>query len=472
MISSFQLLESGFPMTTTVLLMITAVLSIALLLQRWARRFPAVRHTVLLVALVIVGLSPLLEAAAQRLNSQGIIPIPKAIVLDRLLEGPPANDSITGVAPSLSPLSPPLWTVLFAIWGTGVLISLTRLSIGFHLVRRTHRTATPLARDRVDPLRNMLVQVFSSGPPEILISDVVGVPVALGFFRPVVILPSSFVQRFRDQELYPILLHECAHAARRDAIVGFYQRILAALLWFHPLIHIANRCLNVAREEVCDNFVLGSIPAELYSKTLVTIAQSSSPTLNAWLAPALIRSPRQLEDRIIGLLDRRRSLRTVSTWKQISLVAVALLTVAFVISAWASPSAVHETSPSKISQTVYFKTGKIYFQGADNIIIDAVHGTADTFAAGNLYQVDGRYKLVTRDKALLAAFVTVKSSSGRTPDMQTQEMKVSRGEGHFSLLFYMWQDGAPHVSFYPYPSGSSFAGVYLGSGSPTHVPAQ
>lgn len=113
---------------------------------------------------------------------------------------------------------------------------------------------------------------------------------------------------------------------------------------------------------------------------------------------------------------------------------------------------------------MHFKIGKTYVQSGDSITIDAVHGTSDTFVAGNLYQVDGRYKLVSRDKALLAAFVTAKSPSSLTPDMQTQEMRVTKGEGHFSLLFYMWQDGAPHVSFYPYPSGSSFAGVYFGSG--------
>jgi beta-lactamase regulating signal transducer with metallopeptidase domain len=470
-ISFFQLLMGGFPAAVTVFLAITAVLSIALLSQKWARRFPAMKHSILLVALGIVGLSPLLTDAAQLLNSQQTIRLPEAIAIGRLLETPQATNPMTGTALSISPLGSPLLTMLLALWGAGVLFGLTRLSIGLRLVRRTRRAATPLTRDRSDSLRNMLVQVFGSNPPQILVSDRVGVPVALGFFRPAVILPTSLIQKFRDQELYPILLHECAHAARRDAIIGFYQRLLAALLWFHPLVHLANKCLNVAREEVCDNFVLSSIPAEQYSETLITIAESSSPTLSTWLAPAFVQSPRQLENRIIGLLDRKRSLRTVSTTGQICLIAIVLFSVAVVASACAS-SPDHVTPPSKISQTVYFKIGKTYFQSGDSITIDAVHGTSDTFVAGNLYQVDGRYKLVSHDKALIAAFVTAKSPSSPTPDMQTQEMRVAKGEGYFSLLFYMWQDGAPHVSFYSYPSGSSFAGVYFGSGIPDPRSAQ
>jgi hypothetical protein len=48
--------------------------------------------------------------------------------------------------------------------------------------------------------------------------------------------------------------------------------------------------------------------------------------------------------------------------------------------------------------------------------------------------------------------------------MRTQKLTVDKGEGSFSLIFYMWAEGSPHVSFYPVPSGSSFAGIYFGTG--------
>ena len=32
-------------------------------------------------------------------------------------------------------------------------------------------------------------------------------------------------------------------------------------------------------------------------------------------------------------------------------------------------------------------------------------------------------------------------------------MKISKGEGRFTLRFHMWHEGNPHVSFYPVPGG-------------------
>jgi hypothetical protein len=50
------------------------------------------------------------------------------------------------------------------------------------------------------------------------------------------------------------------------------------------------------------------------------------------------------------------------------------------------------------------------------------------------------------------------------PDMKTQRIVVDKGEGRFKLIFYMWYNGNPHVSFYPAEGGSVFGGVYFGTG--------
>jgi MFS family permease len=86
-------------------------------------------------------------------------------------------------------------------------------------------------------------------------------------------------------------------------------------------------------------------------------------------------------------------------------------------------------------------------QGGDSITIDAVRGTCDTLTVGNMYQVKATYRLASQEKALLAAFVTTSGphSSTPTPNLRTQEMIVGKGEGHFTLLFYMWEDGTPAV---------------------------
>jgi hypothetical protein len=162
---------------------------------------------------------------------------------------------------------------------------------------------------------------------------------------------------------------------------------------------------------------------------------------------------------------------TKLTWKKFAVIATGFLGGALVCSCFAAqatvPSAARQDAPNELSHTVRFGLGMTYFQNGDRITIDEVRGTADTLTAGNMYQVKGTYKLASRDQARLAANVTTSGShrGEPTPDMRTQSTTVDKGEGRFTLLFYMWQDGSPHVSFYPYPSGDSFAGAYFGTGN-------
>lgn len=154
---------------------------------------------------------------------------------------------------------------------------------------------------------------------------------------------------------------------------------------------------------------------------------------------------------------------------KIALVAMAFIGGTLFLSCFAAAPSPQQDSSNELSHVVRFELGTTYLQGGDSITIDAVRGTSDTLTAGNMYQVQGTYKLASQDKALLAAFVTTGGphSGTPTPNLRTQEMTVGKGEGHFTLLFYMWEDGSPHVSFYPVPSGNSFAGVYFGTGNST-----
>jgi serine/threonine protein kinase len=122
------------------------------------------------------------------------------------------------------------------------------------------------------------------------------------------------------------------------------------------------------------------------------------------------------------------------------------------------------------SQRVPFEVGATYLRGGDRITIDEVRGTADTIKEGNMYEIKGTYRLASRDKATLAAYITddgtVEKSPqpGTVPMQKTQSVTVKRGEGRFALILYMWHDGKPHVSFYPESRAEGFGHVYFGTG--------
>ncbi len=101
------------------------------------------------------------------------------------------------------------------------------------------------------------------------------VPVVVGLIRPVVLLPVSIVSELTPDQLRAILAHEMAHLKRYDHVVVVFQRIVEAVLFFHPTTWWLSRRLDSQRELCCDDLVLqtGTSPLE-YAETLFLVAQS------------------------------------------------------------------------------------------------------------------------------------------------------------------------------------------------------
>ena len=122
-----------------------------------------------------------------------------------------------------------------------------------------------------------------------------------------------------------------------------------------------------------------------------------------------------------------------------------------------------QKSEHNLSHFVHFEVGGTWLRDGDNITIDEIHGTSDKIQPGNLYEIKGTYSLASHDRAGLTCYIT---SSDRTPypTLNTQSMAVDKGDGHFTLYWYCWCEGNPHLSFYPLKQGSSFASVFFDTG--------
>ena len=143
-----------------------------------------------------------------------------------------------------------------------------------------------------------------------------------GFIKPTVLLPTQFLASLSDQQLKNILLHELAHHERRDVLANFLQKICLAVFWFHPLVHIMDRLISRAREEICDNYVLAQAEAVSYGETLLHVGTFSSNKANGegrsmgyaarnqaaamQVAVGMIGGEWKLEQRISELLSDQR----------------------------------------------------------------------------------------------------------------------------------------------------------------------
>ena len=158
---------------------------------------------------------------------------------------------------------------------------------------------------------------------------------------------------------------------------------------------------------------------------------------------------------------------TRSTLRNSVAVAVALAADGFAVACLAAlPTG--QPAGHELSHAVPFELGATRLNGGDDITIESVTGTGDKMAVGNLYVIQGTYKLASQESATLLASVTADSrtrgADRAIPQLKTQSVTVKQGQGRFSLILYMPYDGYPHVSLYPV-RGESFANAYFGTGN-------
>jgi len=150
------------------------------------------------------------------------------------------------------------------------------------------------------------------------------VPVTMGLFRPVIILPESLLREGDNDLLTSAIGHEFIHVARHDYLLNFLYELLFLPVSFHPAAALMRRRIKQTRELVCDELVAERIlNAEIYARSLVALASSAPPlrrlsvTTTVGIADADI-----LEARIMSLLSKPKLNRR---WKKLLLVAVSLL---------------------------------------------------------------------------------------------------------------------------------------------------
>lgn len=232
------------------------------------------------------------------------------------------------------PLSAAIW--VFTVWALLACIGLLRVMAAMWQVRRLRQASTEVSRQRLGRELTEIVDEFSkSRPVSVLVSQEVQVPTAVGFFKSAVVLPEWMLQEAGTEELRHVLLHELAHLRRRDDWTNLIQKIVKALLFFHPAVWWMDRELSMQREMACDDTVLAQTASpRTYAECLARVAEKSFMRRQIALAQAAVNRMRQLSVRVGRILDPNRAQSTKS-WKPAipAVVALALISGVSVSSA-------------------------------------------------------------------------------------------------------------------------------------------
>ena len=100
-------------------------------------------------------------------------------------------------------------------------------------------------------------------------------PCLYGLWNATVVLPETLPERLTTGEFEAVILHELAHARRRDNLTRALVHLLSCAFWFYPLLWWLERRIAAECELACDEIVLSSgVSRHEYLRGILKICQS------------------------------------------------------------------------------------------------------------------------------------------------------------------------------------------------------
>ncbi len=141
---------------------------------------------------------------------------------------------------------------------------------------------------------------------EIYESSKVKAPVAMGYLKPVILLPLGMLTGLPQEQVEAIIIHELAHIKRYDFILNLIQTLIETIFFYHPVVWWITSTINSERENCCDDSTLKLCGGSLvYFKALYNLQQICSEENE--LALAAIGKKNQLFRRINRMTTKNKN---------------------------------------------------------------------------------------------------------------------------------------------------------------------
>jgi uncharacterized protein (TIGR03435 family) len=303
------LLAVSGSLVASILVKVTATTALALVGAQLARRCrAAIRHVFMASAFAALLALPIASLLVPSVPI-GVVPAAQASLQLPSVDArtapvlPTASNAPAIVTPAI-PHSPTasLSVLLRAGWIVGAGLFLVPMVIGLSQMRSLRRTGQPWARGQ-SVVDRLAADVGIRRRVEVRLHRSVPGPMTCGVVRPAIMLPVDS-QTWPSDDLNRAIVHELEHVQRGDWASQCVARAICASYWFHPLVWVAWRQLQLEAERACDDAVLACAEATAYADQLVVLAKRLSSRPDAPL-PAMA-SRGDLAARVTAVLDNRQ----------------------------------------------------------------------------------------------------------------------------------------------------------------------
>ncbi|MDO6425610.1 TonB family protein [Thalassotalea sp. 1_MG-2023] len=223
--------------------------------------------------------------------------------------------------------------ILSILWLATVSILAMKLIIELYHVVQLPKHGVKLPSKPLNNTFEALVEKIKlTRKPKLLIALHCDVPMAIGWLKPVVLIPAAMITGLTPAQLSMLMLHELAHIKRYDYLVNLLQTLIETLLFFHPAVRWISKQMRNEREYCSDDIAVAlSGDALAYAHTLTDTASlchhhrhHAIPTM------AMAASGGDLKKRVLRLVDQHHCAKTDESGKFLAsvLIIVSILAVA------------------------------------------------------------------------------------------------------------------------------------------------
>ena len=212
--------------------------------------------------------------------------------------------------------------ILATLYLAGVALLSARVVAQHVWTQRLLRTATPIEEPSwLQLFETCTARIGIRRTVRLLRTDAHTMPLAAGLRQSSILLPAA-ADTWPEDRRRVVLLHELAHVHRHDCLTQTFAAVACALYWAHPGVWWIAKRLRAERELACDDRVLAAGEnGREYAGHLLELAH----TLGHSAAPALavtMARPRELEGRMLAVLDAARNRTTPAPRNRLAAVAV------------------------------------------------------------------------------------------------------------------------------------------------------
>ena len=100
----------------------------------------------------------------------------------------------------------------------------------------------------------------------------VKIPIALGYLKPIILLPIGMINGLPYTQVEALIAHELSHIKRYDFLVNLLQSFIETIFFYHPAIWWISNQIKEERENCCDDLTISICGDSLaYSKALYNL---------------------------------------------------------------------------------------------------------------------------------------------------------------------------------------------------------